>query len=68
MATKEKSHEQRKNEYLKNPICCPVCKSENISSGHIECDGSEATANVKCLACGERWIDVYTLTDIRPEA
>lgn len=41
---------------------CPVCKSEDISSGHIDADGTVGYANVECLECKSTWVDKWKLT------
>lgn len=41
--------------------CCPHCRSEAVSGGSTEVDGSGASQEVGCEACGERWLDVYDL-------
>lgn len=46
---------------------CPHCRSSNLralSDGMFDRD--EASQSVKCLDCGERWVEVFTLTGYRP--
>jgi len=60
----EKKMDKLKKAYLKDPTKCPVCKSDNIAAKGLDVDGSVAVGRVECLECGERWKDIYTLTDI----
>jgi hypothetical protein len=46
---------------------CPFCQSPNISGGHIEISGREAWQEVGCVACGETWQDVYTLSSVETQ-
>jgi C4-type Zn-finger protein len=56
--------EQQKTDYLNSSSLCPYCKSSNINAERIEADGESAWGEVECEDCGERWTDVYTLTDV----
>jgi hypothetical protein len=38
---------------------CPLCKSENISGGHVEIDSDSAWQPVTCDDCGYDWNEVY---------
>jgi transcription elongation factor Elf1 len=56
--------EKQKADYLRKPYHCPHC-----NSGHIEAEtfeGETSCQPVVCLACGEKWLDIYTLTDVKP--
>jgi transcription elongation factor Elf1 len=54
-------------EYIKKGgRICPFCESNYISSiGCVLVDNYNPTQEVICNECGGRWIDVYTLTDIK---
>ena len=41
---------------------CPLCLSEDISSGPCEMDGSFGTALVQCASCGSYWTDMWKVT------
>lgn len=56
-----------KEKYIKNPVFCPRCESSAIHSGPIEANGKTAWAEVACEWCGERWKDIFTLTDVEME-
>jgi hypothetical protein len=55
---------QAKQEYLKNPIACPFCKSQEVMGDAIDVDGTGCSQPIHCVQCGRRWYDIYTLTDI----
>jgi hypothetical protein len=42
--------------------CCPVCRSGDLDADHVQIDGTAVWQNVRCLACGSRWQDLYKLT------
>lgn len=52
------------NRYVNNFDCavCPVCQSSDISSDHVDMDGSIGTANVECKTCGSYWTDIVHVT------
>lgn len=43
---------------------CPVCKSDNITSGNSEWDDGCAWQQVACVTCASTWDEVYTLQSI----
>lgn len=43
---------------------CPFCGSSNLSDDSWDADAGTATQEMRCVDCGERWRDVYTLTGI----
>jgi len=55
---------EQKETYLKDPYCCPYCKSKNIEAGSIEANEGWAWQEVVCFDCHLRWRDVYTLTAV----
>lgn len=48
-------------EYLKNPVQCPHCGSEDLDASPVDVDGKIGLSNVVCKDCGESWCDTYTL-------
>ena len=41
---------------------CPVCHSARFDGGFVEIDGATASQEIRCMNCGARWNDTYTLT------
>lgn len=63
----QRTKEDITREYLhNNGLKCPFCGKGPLSSGSPDPDIMEGkiTQEIKCLQCGEEWLDVYTLTGI----
>jgi len=44
-------------------INCPVCRSSDIESrGDAEYHDNTLSETVICNQCGEKWLDIYTLS------
>ena len=54
---------KQKKDYFKHPFNCPYCGSDDIRGDAAEM-GMDAYQIIKCDACGKKWADCYTLTDI----
>jgi transcription elongation factor Elf1 len=55
---------KQKADYLQSPYHCPYCNSKDIEAQPFDAEMSRQP--VVCLACGEQWTDIYTLTDVEP--
>lgn len=56
-----------KREYLKSPVHCPFCGSENLEASGLEVDDWDeylAHFHVQCLSCKKAWRDEYKLVDV----
>ena len=55
--------------YLREPIKCPFCGSENIHKEELWPDNDEmgewANRDAKCLQCGKKWRDIYKLAEVQ---
>lgn len=57
--------EKQTKKYIENGgVFCPHCGSYDLKAGQPEVD-VQIEVEVECLACGEEWIDLYSLTDVR---
>jgi transposase-like protein len=45
---------------------CPFCRSGDLEGGSQDADGPTIVQDIKCLACGRRWYDVYRLAAVMP--
>ena len=44
---------------------CPYCRSDQIEgNGGFDFEGGRVFQEVSCLDCNERWMDVYTLSNV----
>ena len=43
---------------------CPFCMASNPEGGDIDIEYGAVYQEVRCLACGEKWTDVYSLDHI----
>ena len=41
---------------------CPVCGSENLIAGYLNCDEEEAWRTVTCVDCSMCWDEVYVFS------
>lgn len=41
---------------------CPYCRSDDIEGQRFDGEGRSAWSEIQCRTCGERWLDIYTLT------
>jgi hypothetical protein len=55
---------EQRERYLHRPYVCPFCESDNISAEETNIEDGAASQAVHCVACGERWFDLYRLNDI----
>jgi len=55
---------EQRAKYLHRPYVCPFCESDNILADETNIEDGAASQAVHCVACGERWFDVYRLNDI----
>ena len=55
---------EQKQEYLKNPVNCPYCGSDDIEADCLEDDEYRG---VLCHVCGSHWIEVFKLVDIEED-
>ena len=66
--SKRLSKEQRKKYLAHRGMQCPYCDSRQLDAlGKAEIDGPMAAVETTCVACGETWWDIFTLTDIQEE-
>jgi len=65
---KRLSQQQRKHYLARHGIHCPYCDSTQLDAlGRLQVNGATASIETICVACGETWRDVYTLTNIKEE-
>jgi len=63
--SKRLSKKQREQYLARKGMHCPYCSSRQIDAlGKHEVDGPTASIETTCVACGETWWDIYTLTNI----
>jgi len=66
--SKRLSKKQREQYLARKGMLCPYCDSPQLDAlGKAEIDGPIAAAETTCVACGETWWDIFTLTDIAEE-
>ena len=66
--SKRLSREQRKQYLARRGIHCPYCDSRQLDvMSKPQVDGPIATIETICVACGETWWDIYTLTNIKEQ-
>ena len=58
------TNEQRKAYLQGEGASCPYCGVTDIEGQSVDIDTCHATQEVRCLECGEEWLDIYTLTDV----
>ena len=56
--------EQAKKYLARGGVSCPFCGSLELDAQHFETDCQRAYQKVKCLSCGRRWHDGYTLDSV----
>jgi hypothetical protein len=66
--SKRLSKKQREQYLARKGMLCPYCDSRQLDAlGKPEVDGPTASIETICVACGETWWDIYTLTNIEEE-
>ena len=40
---------------------CPFCGSYELTGDSVEVDGNGASQKIRCCACHNVWVDIYTL-------
>ena len=64
--SKRLSKKQREQYLARKGMLCPYCDSQQLDApGKPEVDGPTASIETICVACGETWRDIYTLTNIK---
>jgi len=48
-------------------VYCPYCGSHDLDEFGQDFDETGIQKYIRCLACDERWTDIYTLKDMTPE-
>ena len=43
---------------------CPFCEADNPEGGDIDIEYGAVYQEIRCLSCGEKWTDVYSLDHI----
>ena len=66
MTTKKLTPPAKKAYIGSGGVRCPFCGSDAIEGGFISTDAGIAWQRIKCLKCGEAWVDHYKLVDIAP--
>jgi len=65
---KRLSQQQREQYLARHGIHCPHCDSTQLDAlGRLQVNGATASIETICVACGETWRDIYTLTNIKEE-
>lgn len=52
-------------EYKENPVC-PKCKDDSIFNTNTFYSDESIEEVFECLTCGFKWVEVYTLIEIKP--
>ena len=47
-------------------VHCPYCGSEDIEGGSVQTDNRVVWQPVRCLTCGRKWNDLYTIAGYEP--
>jgi hypothetical protein len=54
-----------KNKYFKDPDCCPICNSLDLTANEVIPSSSfELNRKVECKGCLNDWQEIFTLTNI----
>jgi len=56
---------EAKRKYLLNPVYCPFCQSDNITTMELTNNGPVLEVEVSCKGCGEEWDEIYQIRDMR---
>jgi transcription elongation factor Elf1 len=54
---------KQKTAYIKSPLHCPYCNSQDITSGEVDWD-EPVGITVTCEHCGKRWLELREVTGI----
>lgn len=64
MTDEKKLTDKQIRVYIKNcGVACPYCGNPDTEGDSGEF-GENCSQEMRCLACGRRWIDLYTLTGV----
>ena len=59
---------EQKEKYLKyRGVRCLHCGDKDIESGNYDAEADFIRVSVYCNNCNQRWVDIYTLTDVEED-
>ncbi|KKK92929.1 hypothetical protein LCGC14_2697970 [marine sediment metagenome] len=58
--------DEQREEYLRHPDQCPICKCYDIEGGSIDIEGHQTFQKMSCLnpECYAVWWDIYELAGV----
>jgi len=59
--------QKQKEKYLRLPLNCPFCNSENVRWGMLDSVDLSGYRDCECKDCEKEWTEIYELTKVLGE-